>query len=451
MMPAASDNAHCIDREIEWFRTVLNERLTRHARGEDGGDLLDLHPAPPLPDSPAPYAEVIRQLGFEAPERLLVVLGLLPHLRPDVLDPFLIQNEALQRRFTEFGGVTGVTHSGFLPTGQTALFLLAGEDVAMRLRYGRLLRDDHPLYKLGVLRLQSRQGDEPALAAELSLSADYLERLTTGRTYLPPFSAEFPAQLITTPYGWEQLVLDPAALQEIDDIVTWATHQETLMQEWALRERLKPGFRSLFHGPPGTGKTLTASLLGKRIGVPVYRIDLSRVVSKYIGETEKNLAGLFDRAQNHEWILFFDEADSLFGKRTDSRTANDRYANQQVSYLLQRIEDFPGVVILATNARTFLDEAFTRRFQSIVQFRMPDADLRERLWKDSFADKPYRLSPDVDLSRLAHEYELAGGSIINVLRFACLKAVVRTPCEIQMHDLFEGIQKELHKEGRIPR
>ena len=181
----------------------------------------------------------------------------------------------------------------------------------------------------------------------------------------------------------------------------------------------------------------------------MYRIDLSKVVSKYIGETEKNLAGLFDRAQHHQWILFFDEADSLFGKRTESRTSNDRYANQQVSYLLQRIEDFPGIVILATNARSFLDEAFSRRFQSIVHFSMPAPEQRRRLWEDNFKDKPYRLAADVDLARLALDYELSGGSIVNVLRFACLKAIVREPQEIGPQDLFEGIRKELHKEGRI--
>ena len=446
----AAVNAQCIEREIAWFRAVLNDRLERHAQGAAAGDLLSVHAAPRLPLDRAPYADVIRQFQLGPAERLVLTLALLPHLRPDVLDPFLIQNDALQRRFTEFGGVIGVAHSGFLPTGQTALFLLAGDDVAERLRYSGLIREDHPLYRQGVLRLSTRQSDEPSLCSELSLSVEYLERLTTGRTYLPPFSAEFPAQRIITPYSWDQLVLDAHALQEIDDIVSWATHQDTLMNGWALRNRLKPGFRTLFHGPPGTGKTLTASLLGQRIGAPVYRVDLSRVVSKYIGETEKNLAGLFDRAQNHNWILFFDEADALFGKRTDSRTANDRYANQQVSYLLQRIEDFAGIVILATNARTFLDEAFTRRFQSVVHFRVPDPQLRERLWKDSFADKPYRLAPDVDLTRLAHEYELAGGSIINVLRFVCLKAVVRNPPEVQRQDLFEGIQRELHKEGRIP-
>ncbi len=447
----AAANAQVIEREIAWFSGVLNDRLKRHAEGAPSGDLLDTHPVPALPAARAPYAELVRSLTLDAAERLVLVLAFLPQVRPDVLDPLLIQNEALHRRFTEFGGTAAASHSGFVPTAQTALFLLAGDDVAARLRYGVLFREEHPLYRQGVLRLQPRQGDDSTLSAELALSAEYLERVTTGRTYLPPFSAEFPAQLLTTPYEWEQLVLDAPALQEIEDIVAWATHEDALMNGWELRERLKPGFRTLFHGPPGTGKTLTATLLGKKIGVPVYRIDLSRVVSKYIGETEKNLAGLFDRAQNHDWILFFDEADALFGKRTDSRSANDRYANQQVSYLLQRIEDFPGIVILATNARTFLDEAFTRRFQSVVHFRVPDAELRERLWRDSFSDKRYALSPEVDLARVAHEYELAGGSIINVLRFACLKAVVREPQVVEPEDLFEGIQRELHKEGRIPR
>ena len=131
-----------------------------------------------------------------------------------------------------------------------------------------------------------------------------------------------------------------------------------------MRKRVKPGYRALFHGPPGTGKTLTATLLGKHTGRPVFRIDLSRVVSKYIGETEKNLSRLFDKAEHKDWILFFDEADALFGKRTEIRDAHDKYANQEVAYLLQRIESYAGLVILATNQRGNIDEAFLRRFQA---------------------------------------------------------------------------------------
>jgi hypothetical protein len=448
-MDIVSANAGVIEQEIAWFQEAMTARLTHHAGQTPAGDALALTPAPILPPGSSPYGDVIRRFDMGVAERLLVILALLPHLRPDVLDAFLIQNEAIARRFTEFGGVVGQSHGGFLPTGETGMFLLAGSDIAPRLRYHALFRDDHYLYRNNILHLDRHHAEEPALSAQLQLTVEYLELLISGRPYLPPFSTEFPAQLLTTPYEWADLVLDPAARHELEDIVAWATHEAALMTGWNLKRRLKPGFRSLFYGPPGTGKTLTASLLGKRLNAPVYRIDLSKVVSKYIGETEKNLAGLFDRAQHHDWMLFFDEADSLFGKRTESRTSNDRYANQQVSYLLQRIEDFPGIVMLATNARSFLDEAFARRFQSVVHFPLPAPEQRRQLWEDNFKDKPYRLAADVDLARLALDYELSGGSIVNVLRYACLKAIVREPHEIGPQDLFEGIRKELHKEGRI--
>lgn len=372
-----------------------------------------------------------------------------PHVRPDVLDVFFIQNRALERRFTEFGGVTGISHGGFLPTGETALFLLAGEDLEARLRHRALFHPEHPFTAANVLRLEHRHPEEPPLSAALQLTAETVKRLTTGRPYHPPYSPEFPAQRITTPYEWEDLVLDDPAREEVEDILAWMRHQETLLRGWGLERRLKPGYRALFYGSPGTGKTLTASLLGKATDLPVYRIDLSKVVSKWVGETEKNLASLFDHAQHQDWILFFDEADSLFGKRTEGSDANDRAANQQISYLLQRIEDFRGVVILATNLRTHMDAAFARRFQSVVYFAMPDAEQRRRLWEDHFRDKPYRLAQDVDLGKLARDYEIAGGSILNVLRYACLKAVARKPREVREVDLLHGIRREMQKEGKF--
>lgn len=137
----------------------------------------------------------------------------------------------------------------------------------------------------------------------------------------------------------------------------------------------------MFSGPPGTGKTLTAALLGKSTGRDVYRVDLSMVVSKYIGETEKNLSRVFDAASYKEWILFFDEGDALFGKRTEASSSNDRHANQLTGYLLQKIEDFPGTVIVATNLKSNMDEAFTRRFQNMVHFTIPGPEERLQLWK----------------------------------------------------------------------
>jgi len=141
-----------------------------------------------------------------------------------------------------------------------------------------------------------------------------------------------------------------------------------LINRESTEKKLKPGYRTLFYGPQGSGKKLTAVLIGKEFDKPVYKIDLSNLVSKYIGETEKNLRIIFDSAEGKEWILFFDEADALFGERTGVKDAHDRYSNQEVSYLLQRIEDYNGLVILATNMKNNIDEAFIRRFNLIIRF-----------------------------------------------------------------------------------
>ncbi|MGS0743283.1 AAA family ATPase, partial [Glaciimonas sp. GG7] len=223
---------------------------------------------------------------------------------------------------------------------------------------------------------------------------------------------------------------------------------DTLMQGWGLAHRVKPGYRCLFHGAPGTGKTMTACLLGKQHDIPVYRVDLSRIASKWIGETEKNLATLFDRAQQHNWILFFDEAEALFGKRTESHTANDRSANQQIAYLLQRLEDFPGMVILSTNQRSHMDEAFSRRFQSTILFPIPDVASRLKLWEKIFRTEHIALAENINFEVLAEQYPLAGGAIINVLRYACLRAVVRKPAVIELADIMGGIKQESQKAGR---
>lgn len=448
-METIAANAACIDAEIDWFRKVLDLRFKSAAETHTGHEVVrDLAP-PKLPESSVPYASVVRRFHMGPSERLVLILSCLPYIKPDALDAFLIQNETLRRRFTEFGGFAGAAHGGFLPTGETAMFLLAGGNTHTRLQHLFLFNPEHYFFRANILRLARSQGEEPPLSAILHVTPEYLERLTTGQSYNLPFSAEFPAQRITTAYEWQDLVLDTAARREIEDIVNWVRYGRTLLNEWTLAKRIKPGFRSLFYGPPGTGKSLTAALLGKMTQMPVYRIDLSKVVSKYIGETEKNLASLFEHAENQEWILFFDEADSLFGKRTETRNSNDRAANQQVSYLLQRIEDFPGVVILSSNLRSHIDEAFARRFQSMIHFGMPPFEQRLRLWEDNFKDKPYRLAADVDLPALARDHELSGGSIVNVLRYTCLKAIARESREILAADLLYAVRQERHKEGKF--
>jgi SpoVK/Ycf46/Vps4 family AAA+-type ATPase len=234
---------------------------------------------------------------------------------------------------------------------------------------------------------------------------------------------------------------------QLNEIETWVTHHQKLMKEWGMERILKPGYKSLFYGPPGTGKTTTAALLGKKTNRDVYRIDLSQMVSKYIGETEKNLAKLFDRAENKEWILFFDEADALFGKRTSTRDAHDRYANQQISYLLQRIEDYDGLVVLATNLKGNIDDAFMRRFQSTINFPMPTAEERFKIWDNGFS-KSVELDKTIDLMEIAKKYEISGGAIINIIQHCSLRALGRDSNLINQNDIIEGIRREYHKNRR---
>jgi SpoVK/Ycf46/Vps4 family AAA+-type ATPase len=263
----------------------------------------------------------------------------------------------------------------------------------------------------------------------------------------PDFSADFPAQLLETEMSWDDLVLNPHTEDELREIEIWLKHKDKLLQEWGMHRKLKPGFKALFYGPPGTGKTLTTTLLGQKLGLDVYRIDLSRMISKYIGETEKNLAKIFDRAERKGWILFFDEADALFGKRTSVADAHDRYANQEVSYLLQRIEDYDGLVILATNLKNNLDEAFMRRFQASVFFPMPQPEQRKMLWSKGFPST-VQLEDRIDLQDLAKSYELSGGSIIQVIQHSLLMALDRESTEVKLGDIREGIRREYHKMGR---
>jgi hypothetical protein len=437
-----SSNAEDLEVELEWLMSVILARLESYFEGKP----FVPNPPPLLGDSP--FGRFVDEHSLSSEDRLILILALTPHVRPHLLDPLWTRNAQTQRGFAEFGGWAGIHHGGFLPTGETAAFLVCGDDLGARFELMHSFDEDHLFARLGVLELGSpASAAEPILSGALILSREYLLRLTRGAEHQPAFGSDFPARRIHTAMTWEQLVLPDAVLGQLEEIRHWIQHSHVLMDDWGMRAKLMPGFTSLFHGPPGTGKTLSACLLGKHCNCPVYRIDLSLVVSKYIGETEKNLARIFDLAEHRDWILFFDEADALFGRRTRVDDSHDRYANQEISFLLQRIEAFDGVVILASNMNTNIDDAFLRRFQSIIQFPMPKPPERERIWREAFSTNA-TLADDVDLTRLAARHELSGGTIMNVVRYASLEAIRRADNMILAEDLDEGIRRELQKEGR---
>ena len=439
-----------LTKEIEWCKAVVDLRFSQYFSADDSEEKklqIEMVEPPELSDD-SPYGRVVQEFDLGFYERLVMALALIPHLCPQALDSFLLNNRTLGRPYTEFGGWHGKSHSGFLPTCETALFLLAGNDIAKRLQMMSLFEHSSVLLAQRILVLEYGEPGEPANSAALRVSSEYLQYFTTGVRNKPDFSMHFPAKLITTNLQWEDLVLSEETLDDINQLLAWIEKSEVVLDDFGLRKNLKRGYRSLFYGPPGTGKTLTATLIGAKVGMDVYRVDLSQVISKYIGETEKNLSNIFDQAEHRNWILFFDEADSLFGARTQTSNSNDRAANQEISYLLQRVEDFPGIVILASNLKSNIDEAFSRRFQNAIYFPLPGAEERMKLWSTIFSKKTI-LEDEVNLDRFAEKYELAGGALTNVARYAALCAAQENRRKICNDDIIRALAKELHKEGKI--
>ena len=392
--------------------------------------------------------ESVKQLpSLQPDEWVILMLSLIPHIQPNFFESIISEHLPNGGDFPEFGGVKGSNHRGLIPTGETAQFILAGTNLEKRLEVQKLFSEAHFFYKQSILWLEPLKEGEPVMSGRIVLTQEWIDKLLFNTEWIPRFGPDFPAKQIATSMIWEDLVLHPRTLQQVKDISNWLEHHHKLKDDENLSRKIKPGYKVLFYGPSGTGKTLTAALLGKQFKKDVYRVDLSQVVSKYIGETEKNLESVFKKAENKNWILFFDEADALFGKRTNVQSAHDKYANQEVSYLLQRVEDFEGLMILASNFKNNLDDAFIRRFHSVVHFPMPNASERSTIWQKSLPSNLKKHS-SINLPELADKFELSGASILNAVHFAALQSYTRNDGILHQSDLKDGIRKEYLKEEK---
>jgi len=430
-------------KEFEFLKKVLQVRLEIELKGS-----ASEIPIYSQEKADSELTKFIRANKLNNPEIITLLMAVIPHISPEFFNAVVFSFLPNGGDFPEFGGAKGKNHRGILPTGETVLFVIAGSNIEQRSALLELFAENHLFAKKGVLHLEEVPNGEPRMSGRLIMDPEYIDLFTTGKISKPKLSSDFPAQLIETGLEWKDLILNEKTDSQIQEIETWLKHNDKLLNNLDMKNRIKPGFRVLFSGPPGTGKTLTASLLGKYTNRDVYRIDLSLVISKYIGETEKNLSKLFDRAENKDWILFFDEADALFGKRTGVRDAHDKYANQEVSYLLQRIEAHAGLVILATNMKANIDSAFTRRFNAIIDFDNPDEKERLVLWENNIPAK-FRLEKEIGMQELAKKYELNGANIVNAIHYACLKTLEKESDIILLSDLKQGIQKEYLKEGKM--
>jgi AAA+ superfamily predicted ATPase len=257
------------------------------------------------------------------------------------------------------------------------------------------------------------------------------------------------ARKITPLYGWPDIILPPDTLRQLEEITLHVKHRRQVFGQWGFEAKLSAGkgLSVLFYGPSGTGKTMAAEVIARELGIDLYKIDLSCVVSKYIGETEKNLSAIFREAETANGILFFDEADALFGKRSEVKDSHDRYANIEIGYLLQRMEEYNGVVILATNMRKNMDEAFIRRMQFIVEFPFPEEESRRRIWQGIFpGDTP--LDTSIDYEFLTRRLKFSGGNIKNIALASAFYAADDGGA-VTMKHLVQACKREFQKMGKL--
>jgi SpoVK/Ycf46/Vps4 family AAA+-type ATPase len=257
------------------------------------------------------------------------------------------------------------------------------------------------------------------------------------------------ARKITPLYTWGDIILPDDRLEQLHEICAQARYRQRVFEQWGFDRAMSlgKGLSMLFVGPSGTGKTMAAEVIAGELGLDLYKIDLSGMVSKYIGETEKNLSAIFQEAAQSNAILFFDEADAIFGKRSEVKDAHDRYANIEVNYLLQKMEEYEGITILASNFPKNFDDAFTRRLRFIVGFPFPEEVYRHRMWKTMFpSDAP--LGKDIDFEFLGRKLKITGGNIKNIALNAAFLAAANAGV-IGMKHIIRSTKREFQKMGRL--
>ncbi|MET9461237.1 ATP-binding protein [Streptomyces canus] len=418
---------------LEMLDALIQVRLEERRGGPRGRQLSIDEDTDGLPDvrrfaGTGPLAEIVTAAGLSAAEAIVLTAAVAPFVDE--------RFDALYGMLTDRPGVTALT-------GEVARTLVA-RSFRGRLDAAVLLSPHGRLQTHGLLSLDSPGDLSGAVRPDPQVLA-WILGLPSGPGAA---TSDFPARPLTTVHTLDDVVLPATTRARIDDLTGRIAHRDVVVEQWGFgaHHDNAAGLIALFHGPPGTGKTMTAAAIARTVGVRAYLVDLSALVSKYIGETEKSLAKVFDRAARERCILVFDEADAVFGARTEIDDAHDRYANQEVSYLLSRVERHPGIVILTTNLMANIDTAFQRRIHVLVEFPEPGPSERVRLWS---AVTPSRLPVDggVDLVALAHRFPLTGAQI----REATLEAAYLAAADGQVvtdDHLLTGIRRQYEKSGK---
>ena|GEM_PF-5787157 len=418
-----------------WIAQLIGARQadTEHAFEE----LLAHFPAPALPEDSA-LGGFIKENEL-SPEAVFTLLFLFAYTQnPRIISPLIHDNNPCALRPIE-----GL----FAPTGYTILYLLQGVNPGDPRKVFNLFRPAHPFNRRSILQLMSPPPGLGEYAGVLQFVPGIFDMFITNTFQAPRFGDNFPAKLLHTDQVYEDMIHEDYLLRKMKIVVNQYLFEQKMRDELGMDKQMPRGYRVLMSGPPGTGKSMAAAVMGRYMYRDVYQVMLSQVLNKYIGESEKNLERLFDMAEGKGWVLFFDEADALFGNRSEEGKddAGSRNRNELISYLLQRLERYDGMVLAATNLENNMDVAFKRRFQEHLRFSLPGEHLRARIW-EKYLPKNYKLDERIRLQDLA-KHILPPSSIANVCNRTTLYSLFYDHKMLKYDDLSFEIKVEMQTLG----
>lgn len=434
----SENNVSAVQAELSW----LSDRIIGLLSNNTSSSTL----LPPLEASSA-YANLINEYQLNDADRVMLNLAFTATFKPSVLLPFILAANEPDKR-VRFGGQFRKDSPKFYPTVQTGIFLLAGDDEELSTYYHCYFNSKHKLFTSNLIVPQTDRETGSFLESEIMLNEQFLATILVGTPPRLDGDSGFPAKRSQRTHTLKDVVLNETTVTELEKLKRFARNMKEL---WDLPDsgKYRTNFISIFSGDPGTGKSHTAEAIGNELNLPVYKVNFAQLVSKYIGETEKNLERVFDRFSGQPNILFFDEAESIFSKRTEVKDSHDKHSNNEQSYLLQKIEEYNGIVVLATNVHNltqFFDKAFQRRIRQIINFPFPEYPERLLLWQNALGSSFSYEEGLVD--RLAKDYQFTGGGIYNVISEGILEALDRKVNTITFELLEPAMKDEFKKTGR---
>jgi ATPase family associated with various cellular activities (AAA) len=436
-------HAECMLAQMHWLSGRIDHLLSEDSYAELGSLCL------PELVAGSNYSRYVTDNGLDEMDRVILNLAFAASFAPDMLYKLTALRSQPNLKYV-VGGYFPENDSEFCPTVRTAIFLLAGKEMANRTKFSAAIHGKKRIFTCGLVHALPREKEAVFHKHEIQFNDQFMGTLLHDLS--PRYDSEygFPARLSEAKHRLKDVVKDEGVSYELFRLHRFITVMERVWKMNEEEKRTRENFIAIFTGEPGTGKSHTAEALGNEYGLPVYKVNFAQMVSKYIGETEKNLDRIFERFNKQKCILFFDEAEAIFSKRVEVGDSHDQHANNLQSFLLQRIEEFKGIIILATNVqdtKKYFDKAFQRRIRSTVVFGFPLEHERKELW-DKALFKGYTFSESL-VDKLSHDYQLSGGGIYNVISEALLDAIIEEKMVITFEMLEPALRDEFKKTGRI--